>query len=242
MLTAQGQIRRARLEQSCHAGFDTSSSWRGRSPAGWLTSERLSGTVTFLFTDIEGSTGLLKQLGRARYGELLADQQRLLRERSPRIGARRSTRRATRSSSPSAARRTPSPRRSTIQRRWPLTNGPRARGARADRPPLGRGVGADERYVGFASIARRASARPRHGGQVLVSDSTRALVEDDLAGGVFLRDLGRHRLKDIDRPERISQARRRGTAGRSSHRCAGPSRSSPRPSPPPFACWRRLLV
>jgi hypothetical protein len=43
-------------------------------------SERLSGTVTFLFTDIEGCTGLLKQLGRERYGELLAEQQRLLRE------------------------------------------------------------------------------------------------------------------------------------------------------------------
>ena len=43
-------------------------------------SERLSGTVTFLFTDIEGSTALLKELGRERYGELMADQQRLVRE------------------------------------------------------------------------------------------------------------------------------------------------------------------
>jgi class 3 adenylate cyclase len=43
-------------------------------------SERLSGTVTFLFTDIEGSTSLLKRLGRERYGELLARQQVLLRE------------------------------------------------------------------------------------------------------------------------------------------------------------------
>jgi class 3 adenylate cyclase len=44
------------------------------------SSERLSGTVTFLFTDIEGSTGLLKQLGHERYGALPAEQQRLLRE------------------------------------------------------------------------------------------------------------------------------------------------------------------
>ena len=42
--------------------------------------ERLSGTVTFLFTDIEGSTRLLKQLGPARYSELMADHQWLLRE------------------------------------------------------------------------------------------------------------------------------------------------------------------
>jgi len=39
-----------------------------------------TGTVTFLFTDIEGSTRLLKHLGRVRYGEVLADQQRLLRQ------------------------------------------------------------------------------------------------------------------------------------------------------------------
>src|SRR6516165_10586731 len=43
-------------------------------------SERLSGTVTFLFTDIEGSTSLLKRLGRATYGQLLARQQELVRE------------------------------------------------------------------------------------------------------------------------------------------------------------------
>jgi class 3 adenylate cyclase len=49
-------------------------------PTGWVTSERLSGTVTFLFTDIEGSTGLLKRLGREQYGQLLARQQVLLRE------------------------------------------------------------------------------------------------------------------------------------------------------------------
>lgn len=43
-------------------------------------SERRTGTVTFLFTDVEGSTELLKRLGRERYGELLHEQQRLLRE------------------------------------------------------------------------------------------------------------------------------------------------------------------
>src|SRR5205823_2750443 len=45
-----------------------------------LAPERLSGTVTFMFTDIEGSTTLLKSLGGASYGELLGDQQRLLRD------------------------------------------------------------------------------------------------------------------------------------------------------------------
>ncbi len=44
-----------------------------------------------------------------------------------------------------------------------------------------------------------------HGGQVLVSSSTAALAADDLAPGVTLRDLGEHRLKDLDRPERLFQ-------------------------------------
>src|SRR5690242_9519561 len=43
-------------------------------------SERVGGTVTFMFTDIEGSTSLLKRLGRENYGELLAAQQLLVRE------------------------------------------------------------------------------------------------------------------------------------------------------------------
>src|SRR5207248_1549833 len=48
--------------------------------SGWLSPERLSGTVTFLFTDIEGSTRLLKRLGPGRYSELMADHQWPLRE------------------------------------------------------------------------------------------------------------------------------------------------------------------
>jgi hypothetical protein len=63
----------------------------------------------------------------------------------------------------------------------------------------------DERYLGFSVHRAARVGAADHGGQVLVSDSTRSLVEDDLPEGVFLRDLGSHRLKDIDRPERISQ-------------------------------------
>src|SRR5207302_7383038 len=46
--------------------------------AGWLTPELHGGTVTFLFTDIEGSTRLLKELG-GGYGEVLGEHQRILR-------------------------------------------------------------------------------------------------------------------------------------------------------------------
>src|SRR5205085_7624225 len=51
-----------------------------------------------------------------------------------------------------------------------------------------------------------------HGGQVLVSDPTRVLVEDEIPGGVALRDLGQHRLKDFDAPERIWQIQSEGLA------------------------------
>ena len=44
-----------------------------------------------------------------------------------------------------------------------------------------------------------------HGGQVLISQSTRELVEDDLPDGIALRDLGEHRLRDLERPQRLSQ-------------------------------------
>ena len=63
----------------------------------------------------------------------------------------------------------------------------------------------DERYLGFSVHRAARIGGAAHGGQVLVSDSTRSLVEDDLPDGIFLRDLGVYRLKDIDRAERISQ-------------------------------------
>ena len=178
----------------------------GRFSAGWLTSERLSGTVTFLFTDIEGSTRLLKQLGRARYGELLADQQRLLRGV---FAAHRGEEVDTQGDSFFVAFRSAGDALSSavdIQRAWPLNDGPRARrcgcgsaSTRArPRPP-------SERYLGFSVHRAARIGGAAHGGQVLVSDPTRSLVEDDLPERVFLRDLGSHRLKDIDRPERIFQ-------------------------------------
>jgi peptide/nickel transport system substrate-binding protein len=69
----------------------------------------------------------------------------------------------------------------------------------------GEAAGAANRYVGISVHRAARVGAVAHGGQVLVSSSTRVLVEDDLPAGVSLRDLGRYRLKDIDRPEQISQ-------------------------------------
>src|SRR4029077_16552273 len=62
-------------------------------------------------------------------------------------------------------------------------------------------------YVGLdvPRAARICSAG--HGGQVLISQSTRELIEAELPDGVALRDLGEHRLKDLTRPQRLSQLR-----------------------------------
>ena len=57
-----------------------------------------------------------------------------------------------------------------------------------------------------ASTAGRGSARSAHGGQILLSRSTAGIVDDFDLTGVSLLDLGEHRLKDIERPERIYQA------------------------------------
>jgi YVTN family beta-propeller protein len=69
----------------------------------------------------------------------------------------------------------------------------------------GEAAAAGERYVGFSVHRAARVGGAAHGGQVLLSDSTRSLVEDDMPDGAFLRDLGLYRLKDVDRPERISQ-------------------------------------
>jgi hypothetical protein len=57
----------------------------------------------------------------------------------------------------------------------------------------------------WACTGQRGSVAAGHGGQVLLSGATQALVEDDLPAGARLLDLGHHRLKDFDRTEHIFQ-------------------------------------
>ena len=164
-----------------------------------------SGTVTFLFTDIEGSTALLKQLG-ARYGEVLADHQRLLRDAFAAHGGHEidtagdsffvAFRRA-KDGVTSAAEA----QRALAAHEWPEDVRIRVRmGLHSGEPEVG-----EERYVGIGVHRAARIGAIGHGGQVLLSSSTRELAEDDLPPGVSLRDLGTVQLKDIDRPERVSQ-------------------------------------
>jgi len=169
-------------------------------------SERVSGTVTFMFTDIEGSTSLLKTLGRDRYGELLSDHQRLLRDvfaahRGEEIETQGDAFFAAFHSAADAISAATAAQRALAAHAWPDSTEVRVRiGVHS-----GEAAAAGETYLGLSVHRAARIGAAGHGGQVLLSSSTRELVEDDLPDGVSLRDLGSYRVKDIDRPERLSQ-------------------------------------
>jgi predicted ATPase/class 3 adenylate cyclase len=154
-----------------------------------------SGTVTFLFTDIEGSTRLLHELGPAGYAEALARHRRLLREAFARHGGVEVDTQgdAFFVAFPTA----PGALEAAADGAEGLAPGPiRVRmGIHTGTPHLGE-VG----YVGVDVHRAARIAACGHGGQVLVSASTAALT-----GRNELRDLGEHRLKDLSAPERLYQ-------------------------------------
>ncbi|NIS80063.1 MAG: AAA family ATPase [Anaerolineales bacterium] len=163
------------------------------------------GTVTFLFTDIEGSTELLKMLGDA-YATLLADQCTILRACFTKWNGKEvdtqgdaffySFPRATEAVSAAVEAQ-----RAISSHDWPEGVEVRIRmGLHTGEPSTW-----EEGYVGIAVHRAARIAHVGHGGQVLLSETTAALVLDELPEGVSLIDLGRHRLKDIRRPERIRQ-------------------------------------
>jgi DNA-binding NarL/FixJ family response regulator/class 3 adenylate cyclase len=164
------------------------------------------GTVTLLFTDIEGSTRILRALG-PRYADVLADHQRLLRESFAAAGGREMDsqgdsffvvfRRAG-----DAVRAAIDAQRKLAAHPWPPGGEVRVRMGIHTGEPI---VGGDARYVGLGVHRGARIGDAAHGGQVLLSGATRALVEDELPPGVTLRDLGARRLKDLERPEPVFQ-------------------------------------
>ncbi len=163
------------------------------------------GTVTFLFTDIEGSTRLLKQL-RERYGEALGEHQRILRETfAAHDGHEIDTQGdsffvAFRRAKEAVAAAVDGQRR-LAQHEWPDGAELRVRmGLHTGEP-----AAAGERYVGLGVHRAARISAAGHGGQVLVSQATRELLRDDPLPDVSLRDLGEHQLKDLDEPERLYQ-------------------------------------
>ena len=166
-------------------------------------SEAPTGTVTFLFTDIEGSTKLLQRLG-TRYHGLLDDHHRLLRD-ALRDGYVAGTEGdaffVVFRSALAAVEGAVAAQRSLRGHRWPddVELGVRM-GLHTGEAAL---AGGDHVGIDVNRAARIAAAG--HGGQILVSDATRALVEGSVASDVSFRDLGEHRLKDLPVPERLFQ-------------------------------------
>src|SRR5436309_8696033 len=164
-----------------------------------------SGTVTFLFTDIEGSTQLLKTLG-PLYGDALAEHQRILRAAFAAHGGREVDTQGDSffvafGRAKDAVAAAVDAQRDLAAHPWPDESPVRVRmGLHTGEPRVG-----DERYVGLGVHKAARIAAAGHGGQVLLSNTTRGLVEDELPPDLRLLDLGEQRLKDIDLPERIFQ-------------------------------------
>jgi len=159
-----------------------------------VRSDLPSGTVTFLFTDVEGSTRLLHELGAEGYAGALAEHRRVIREAcSAKGGVEVDTQGdAFFFAFPTAPAGVAAASAFTDT----LASGPIAVrvGLHTGTPLL-----TDEGYVGPDVNRAARIAAAGHGGQVLVSTSTAALVDLELP------DLGEHRLKDLSAPERIYQ-------------------------------------
>jgi predicted ATPase/class 3 adenylate cyclase len=160
-----------------------------------------SGTVTFLFTDIEGSTRLLQQLGPDRYAESLDAHRRLLRAAFSRHGGYEVNCEGDSffvafQSAAEAVTAAAEAQGALDDHAWPGGLAVRVRmGIHTGEPVL-----APPKYVGLDIHRAARLMAAGHGGQALVSGATAAL-----AGIDGLRDLGEHRFKDLSAPERVYQ-------------------------------------
>jgi predicted ATPase/class 3 adenylate cyclase len=164
-----------------------------------------SGTVSLLFSDIEGSTVLLSRLGPA-YAELLDGQRQVLRAAwsahgGIELGTEGDSFFVVFPTAENAVRAATRAQRELATYRWPGGEIVRVRmGIHTGTPAIH-----DGGYVGMdVHRAARISAAA-HGGQVVISDVTAKLVAGCLPEGVAVRDMGSHQLKDIAEPERLFQ-------------------------------------
>jgi predicted ATPase/class 3 adenylate cyclase len=167
--------------------------------------ELLTGIVTFLFSDIEGSTRLL-QAHPGSWPATLERHAELLRaaftaEGGEEVGTEGDSFFFGFPTPAGALRGAIAAQRALATEPWPDGISVNVR--------IGLHTGeasfAADSYAGLNVHRASRIAGAGHGGQVLLSDATRALAADDLPEGITLRDLGEHRLKDLDQPERLWQ-------------------------------------
>lgn len=165
-----------------------------------------SGTVSFLVTDIERSTDLVHRLGDARYARLLTEHRRLLstafrNHGGQEIGARGDALLFAFPGAGEALAAAVEGQRGLKTHGWPEGAAPATRmGLHTGEPHR-----AADGYVGLDLHRATRICSAGHGGQILVSLTTKTLVEGRLPPAITLRSLGAHRLKDLQMPEALFQ-------------------------------------
>jgi class 3 adenylate cyclase len=156
------------------------------------------GTVTFVFTDIEGSTRLLQELGDEEYGRVSGDHRRLVRET---FGSRGGTEIDTQGDAfffsfpraRDAVAAAVDAQRALRDHEWPDGRELLVRmGVHTGEPHVG-----EEGYLGLDVVRAARISAAGHGGQILISETTRALLGNQLPDGVAVHDLGEQHLKDV---------------------------------------------
>jgi class 3 adenylate cyclase len=164
-----------------------------------------SGTVTFVFSDIEGSTALLKRLGE-RYGQLIADHRRIVRDTFVRhegieIDSQGDSFFFAFARARDAVAAAVEVQRAHAEHEWPDGAAVRVRmGLHTGEPAVG-----EEGYLGVDVVRAARLSAVGQGGNVLLSETTRALLGSSLPDGVSVHPVGERHLKDIDEPERLYQ-------------------------------------
>ena len=169
-----------------------------------MSTQPPTGTVTFLFTDLEGSTRLLREIGRERYEELLRIHRRLMHEAVEGsdgyfVDKQGDACFAVFRSGGDAVAGAAEAQRAHSKHPWPADAKLRVRmGLHTGDASLG-----DEGYIGLAVHHGARIAAAGDGGQVLLSSLTARLVAHQLPDGVQLRDVGARTLRDLDAPEQL---------------------------------------
>ena len=184
---------------------DTQSTTGGR-PVPDVPGAGATGTLTFLFSDIEGSTRLEQSVGTDAYGAIRERHRALLRDAFALNGGREQGTEGDSffivfSGASDAMAAALAAQRAIRGEAWPGGASVRVRmGVHTGEASV---VGGS--FLGLAINRASRIAAVAHGGQVLVSEAVRALATTDLPAGAGLQDLGAHRLKDLREPEHLYQ-------------------------------------
>ncbi|HEY8170046.1 MAG TPA: adenylate/guanylate cyclase domain-containing protein [Candidatus Limnocylindria bacterium] len=166
--------------------------------------DRPSGTVTFLFSDVEGSTRLLRALGAERYRSVLDAHRRIVRgaiasHRGEEVDVQGDAFFVAFHSAQDAVAAAADAQRMLAAHEWPDANDVRVRiGIHTTEA-----IATDEGYIGIGVHTGARICAAAHGGQVLLSQTASELVAEE--HGIELIELGSFRLKDLAAPQQLHQ-------------------------------------